>query len=97
MDEDNDSQLYPAGRHVPQNPGTPSLGLPEWIAKNPTENISNTDIVVWHTFGITHYATPEDYPIMPAEKIGLLLRPRNFFERNPCMDGTYDPLSTTSG
>ena len=24
---------------------------------------------------------------MPSEPMSLLLRPRNFFERNPCMDG----------
>ncbi|KAG7144374.1 Copper amine oxidase 1 like protein [Verticillium longisporum] len=48
--------------------------------------ITNTDIVLWHTFGITHFPAPEDYPVMPAEPITLLLRPRNFFEKNPCMD-----------
>ncbi|RKP04609.1 copper amine oxidase, partial [Thamnocephalis sphaerospora] len=84
-----DDQLYPAGRHVTQTSGVPSKGLPEWISANPNENIANTDIVLWHTFGVTHFPTPEDYPIMPAEGITLLLRPRNFFERNPCMDGKH--------
>ncbi|KAM0584083.1 hypothetical protein D7B24_006457 [Verticillium nonalfalfae] len=81
-----DDQLYPAGRHVTQTSGIPSKGIPEWIMQNPDENIANTDIVLWHTFGITHFPAPEDYPVMPAEPITLLLRPRNFFERNPCMD-----------
>ncbi|KAM0517520.1 hypothetical protein ACHAP9_006951 [Verticillium nonalfalfae] len=83
---DKDDQLYPAGRHVTQTSGIPSKGIPEWIMQNPDENIANTDIVLWHTFGITHFPAPEDYPVMPAEPITLLLRPRNFFERNPCMD-----------
>ncbi|OBT75859.1 hypothetical protein VF21_04372 [Pseudogymnoascus sp. 05NY08] len=83
-----DSQIYPAGRHVPQTSGEPSEGISQWIAQNPSQNIANTDIVLWHTFGLTHFATPEDYPIMPAEPITLMLRPRNFFERNPCMDST---------
>jgi Cu2+-containing amine oxidase len=56
-----------AGRHVPQSSGEPSKGIPEWIAANPTEKIDNTDIVLWHIFGITHFPAPEDYPIMPAE------------------------------
>lgn len=36
--------------------------------------------------GITHFPSPEDFPIMPAEPITLLLRPRHFFECNPVMD-----------
>jgi primary-amine oxidase len=75
-----------AGRHVPQSSGEPSKGIPEWIAANPTEKIDNTDIVLWHIFGITHFPAPEDYPIMPAEPMTLLLRPRNFFTRNAALD-----------
>jgi primary-amine oxidase len=83
---DNDSQIHPAGRHVPQTSGEPSMGLPQWIAENPNANIANTDIVLWHTFGITHFPSPEDFPVMPAEPMTLLLRPRNFFLRNPALD-----------
>jgi primary-amine oxidase len=83
---DEDDQFHPAGRHVPQTSGEPSKGLPEWIAANPTVNIANEDIVIWHTFGITHFPSPEDYPVMPAEPMTLLLRPRNFFLRNPALD-----------
>ena len=83
---DQDDQVHPAGRHVPQTSGEPSRGLPEWIAKHPDENIDNTDIVLWHTFGITHFPSPEDYPVMPAEPMTLLLRPRNFFLKNPALD-----------
>ncbi|KAI5283913.1 hypothetical protein KEM54_001735 [Ascosphaera aggregata] len=81
-----DDQLYPAGRHVPQTSGKPSKGLPEWIEENPNANIENTDIVLWHSFGITHFPAPEDFPIMPAEPMTLLLRPRHFFKRNPVLD-----------
>lgn len=31
------------------------MGLPQWIDANPDENIANTDIVLWHTFGLTHF------------------------------------------
>ncbi|KAI9762937.1 MAG: Copper amine oxidase [Candelina submexicana] len=81
-----DDQLHPAGRHVPQTSGTPSLGLPHWISSSPTTSIKNTDLVLWHTFGITHFAAPEDFPLMPAEPMSLLLRPRHFFTRNPALD-----------
>ncbi|VVT55028.1 uncharacterized protein SAPINGB_P004383 [Magnusiomyces paraingens] len=80
-----DDQLYPAGQHVPQTSGFPPAGLPEWIGEG-NQNIENTDIVVFHTFGITHFPASEDFPIMPAEPITLLLRPRNFFLMNPAMD-----------
>ena len=93
---DQDDQVHPAGRHVPQTSGEPSRGLPEWIAQQPDENIDNTDIVLWHTFGITHFPSPEDYPVMPAEPMTLLLRPRNFFLRNPALDVPPSYSSTPS-
>ncbi|KAI9872983.1 MAG: Copper amine oxidase, partial [Watsoniomyces obsoletus] len=82
----SDDQIHPAGRHVPQTSGEPSMGLPQWIASNPAEKLDNEDVVLWHTFGITHFPSPEDYPVMPAEPMTLLLRPRNFFLRNPALD-----------
>ena len=83
---DQDDQLHPAGRHVPQTSGEPSRGLPEWIEQHADESIDNTDVVLWHTFGLTHFPSPEDFPVMPAEPMTVLLRPRNFFLRNPALD-----------
>ena len=93
---DQDDQVHPAGRHVPQTSGEPSQGLPEWIAQHPEEDIENTDVVLWHTFGITHFPSPEDYPVMPAEPMTLLLRPRNFFLKNPALDVPPSYSSTPS-
>lgn len=93
----DDSQIHPAGRHVPQTSGEPSAGLPAWIAANPSAPIANADIVLWHTFGITHFPSPEDFPVMPAEPMTLLLRPRNFFTRNPCLDVPPSYCSVPSG
>ncbi|KAF2720575.1 hypothetical protein K431DRAFT_313245 [Polychaeton citri CBS 116435] len=92
----DDDQIYPAGRHVPQSSGEPSAGLPAWIAANPDGSIDNTDIVLWHTFGLTHFPSPEDYPVMPAEPMTVLLRPRNFFTQNPCLDVPPSYSSTPS-
>lgn len=61
------------------------MGLPEWIGDG-SESIDNEDIVLWHTFGLVHFPSPEDFPIMPAEPMTVLLRPRNFFKNNPVMD-----------
>lgn len=93
---DRDDQLHPAGRHVPQTSGVPSRGLPEWIEQTAHDSIDNTDVVLWHTFGITHFPAPEDYPVMPAEPFTLLLRPRNFFLKNPALDVPPSYCSTPS-
>ena len=97
LESDDDGQIHPAGRHVPQTSGEPSQGLPAWIAQNPNASTVNTDVVLWHTFGITHFPSPEDFPIMPAEPMTLLLRPRNFFTRNPCLDVPPSYCSVPSG
>ena len=91
-----DYQVFPAGEYVPQTSGEPSRGLPEWIGDG-TGNIENTDVVLYHTFGITHFPAPEDFPIMPAEPCSLLLRPRNFFKQNPVLDVPPSYAMTTSG
>ena len=48
--------------------------------------MENEDIVVWHTFGLTHNPRPEDFPIMPAETSRVMLKPYGFFEYNPTLD-----------
>lgn len=92
----SDEQIHPAGRHVPQTSGEPSQGIPAWIAADPDASLDNTDVVLWHTFGLTHFPSPEDYPVMPAEPMTVLLRPRNFFTSNPCMDVPPSHSSTPS-
>jgi primary-amine oxidase len=59
-------------------------GLPRWtVADRP---ITDTDVVVWHTFGVTHIPRVEDYPVTPVESTGFLLAPVGFFDRNPALD-----------
>lgn len=48
--------------------------------------IEDTDLVVWHTFGLTHVPRPEDWPIMPVDYTGFKLKPVGFFDRNPTLD-----------
>ena len=84
---DSDDEIHPAGRHVPQTSGEPYQGRPAWIKAAGSDcSIDNTDIVLWHTFGLTHFPSPEDYPIMPAEPMTVLLRARHFLDRNPALD-----------
>ena len=76
------AQRYPAGDFVNQHPG--GAGLPGFIAGD--RNIDGTDIVVWHTFGATHFPRPEDWPVMPVARCGFVLKPTGFFGRNPTLD-----------
>jgi primary-amine oxidase len=75
-------ERYPAGELVNQNPG--GAGLPQFQAQN--RDIDGQDIVVWHTFGATHFPRPEDWPVMPVETCGFTLKPFGFFDRNPTLD-----------
>ena len=76
------AQRYPAGDFVNQHPG--GAGMPAFIAAD--RDIDGTDIVVWHTFGPTHFPRPEDWPVMPVARCGFALKPTGFFGRNPTLD-----------
>ena len=39
-----------------------------------------------HSFGVTHFVRPEDWPVMPVEYTGFVLMPFGFFDRNPALD-----------
>lgn len=72
----------PAGDYPNQHPG--GDGLPRWTAAD--RSLVDTDVVVWHTFGVTHIPRPEDWPVMPVERCGFLLVPVGFFDTNPALD-----------
>jgi primary-amine oxidase len=76
------AQRYPAGDFVNQHPG--GAGLPAYIAGD--RPVDGEDIVVWHTFGPTHFPRPEDWPVMPVARCGFTLKPSGFFDRNPSLD-----------
>jgi primary-amine oxidase len=59
-------------------------GLPRWTQAN--RAVEDTDIVLWHTLGVTHIPRAEDWPVMPVEKAGFHLLPVNFFDKNPALD-----------
>jgi primary-amine oxidase len=71
-----------AGDYPNQHAG--GAGLPTWTAQN--RSIVDTDIVLWHSFGVTHIPRPEDWPVMPVEYTGFSLIPFGFFDRNPALD-----------
>ncbi|GAA4036589.1 primary-amine oxidase [Arthrobacter methylotrophus] len=78
----DEKERYPSGDFVNQHSG--GAGLPSYISDD--RDIDGQDIVVWHTFGLTHFPRPEDWPIMPVDTVGFKLRPEGFFDRSPVLD-----------
>lgn len=77
-----EQELYPSDIHINQNPGGREFGLQNWVDRD--EDIVNKDIVAWASFGMTHFARPEEYPIMPVEITRLHLKPVGFFAVSVC-------------
>lgn len=75
-------EIFASG--LPVNQSAPWLGLPEFIADN--ENLEGQDIVAWATMGFHHVPMAEDWPVMPSKVDEIVLKPRNFFDRNPAID-----------
>ncbi|GAA2616994.1 primary-amine oxidase [Paractinoplanes durhamensis] len=75
-------ELWAAGPVVNQHPG--GAGLPAYASAG--RDIDGEDIVVWHTFGLTHFPRLEDWPVMPVDYAGFTLAPDGFFDRNPTLD-----------
>jgi hypothetical protein len=44
------------------------------------------DLVVWLVFGAHHLPRPEDWPLMPAEKVSCMIKPFGFFDASPVLD-----------
>jgi primary-amine oxidase len=78
----DDGERRAAGDYVNQHEG--GDGLPRWTARD--RSLVDADVVVWYTFGVTHFVRPEDWPVMPVEYCGFLLTPFGFFDRNPALD-----------
>ena len=88
-----EDERFPCGDYVNQSIGTP--GLPEYIAAD--RPIDGEDIVLWHSFGLTHFPRTEDWPIMPVDYTGFTLKPSGFFDRNPALDVPPSTGEQTSG
>ncbi|MCU1405956.1 MAG: tyramine oxidase [Glaciihabitans sp.] len=85
----NRDELWAAGAIVNQHPG--GAGLPAYVAGD--RAVDGEDIVLWHTFGLTHFPRLEDWPVMPVDYAGFKMKPHAFFDRNP----TLDVPATASG
>ncbi|KAI9042257.1 amine oxidase [Aspergillus affinis] len=84
-----DDELFAAGEFT--NQSTKAHGVETWVQRN--DKTEDEDVVLWHSFGLTHNPRIEDFPVMPMERISMMLRPDGFFTKNPALDV---PASTQS-
>ncbi len=77
-----DEELFASGPYTVMHNG--QKGLPNITKGN--RDISDCDLVVWHTVAVTHVPRPEDWPVMPVEYCGFHLIPTGFFDKNPTLD-----------
>lgn len=75
-------ERWPAGKYPNAHQG--GAGLPAYTADD--RSIDGEDLVLWHTFGLTHIPRPEDWPIMPVDYAGFWIKPYGFLDVNPAMD-----------
>ena len=81
------NELYASGTYVTNSKGLE--GLPAWTKAN--RPIENTDLVAWYTVGFHHVVRTEDWPMMPTMWHDFLIRPVNFFDRNPVLTLPHQP------
>ncbi len=74
-----EDERYPGGEFVCNSDGHDSLA--EIVKQN--RSVENTDIVLWHCFGLHHVVRPEDFPVQPCMSAGFSLSPAGFFTMNP--------------
>lgn len=83
-----DGDLWAGGKY-PNQSLVETYGVSDYAARN--EDVRNQDLVLWHTFGMTHNPRVEDFPVMPVEISTISFKPADFFESNPALDV---PVST---
>lgn len=76
------AERFAAGDFVHQNPG--GDGVARYVQAD--RPLDGEDIVLWHTFGPTHFPRPEDWPVMPVDYAKFTLKPYGFHPRNPALN-----------
>jgi primary-amine oxidase len=76
------AERWPCGEFP--NQSSTDHGLAAWTARD--RAIEDTDVVLWHVFGLHHITRPEDWPVMPVDRTSFWLKPWGFFDRNPALD-----------
>jgi primary-amine oxidase len=78
-----EDELYAAGRFTMQSQ-VEKGGVRDMADRR--DGVTETDLVLWSVFGLTHNPRVEDWPVMPVEVFQVHFTPADFFERNPAID-----------
>jgi len=78
----HDDQRWPCGAYPTQS--LVDTGMTEWVKDD--EPLEDTDVVLWHVFGIHHITRVEEWPVMPVDVVSFWLKPFGFFDQNPSID-----------
>ncbi|AZT92001.1 primary-amine oxidase [Brevibacterium aurantiacum] len=78
----DENERFPSGTYPNQNPGQGTIT--EWVQQQ--RPVDGDDIVIWPSFAMTHFPRPEDWPIMPVDRLGFSMKPYGFFDQNPALD-----------
>ncbi|MBK8446469.1 MAG: primary-amine oxidase [Micropruina sp.] len=89
----DETELWPAGEYPTQSGA--GGGIVDWVADDAP--LVDTDVVLWHVFGIHHITRVEDWPVMPADTVAWWLKPFGFFDRNPSLDAPRSAKSASCG
>jgi primary-amine oxidase len=76
------NEFYAGGKYPTGSKGDDGLAV--WTKAN--RPIENTDIVAWYTLGFHHVPRAEDWPVMPTMWHEFIIRPYDFFPKNPTLD-----------
>ncbi|KAK4192321.1 copper amine oxidase [Podospora australis] len=77
-----EDELFSGGKYTNQSRG--GTGVRAWADRK--DSLEEGDPVLWVNFGINHIPRVEDFPLMPVETMRVMLRPVNFFDKNPALD-----------
>lgn len=77
------AERFIAGEYPNQAP-LGEEGITAW--QRADRPLDGAELVLWPIIASHHYVRPEDWPIMPVQRIGLRLEPDGFFDRNPALD-----------
>jgi len=56
------------------------IALPSYLND---ESVDGTDVVVWYVLHAHHHPRTEDWPAMPVEWVGFMIKPRDFLDSSP--------------
>ena len=72
------------GGQYPNNAEPGEGGVHAWRRQD--RSLDGEELVLWAVIGTHHVPRPEQWPVMPVDRVGLTLEPDGFFDRNPALD-----------